>query len=119
MAVSVWRDFVVVFGRNSTEFFRLTGNAEEIYQAQRSLVVQIGCISTHAKCNFGGGIAVLGSGRNEPPQIAIVTGGQSQKISSAEVDKVLQTYNDDTLAKHSLRVCSVARHESALCSLTA
>lgn len=97
VAVSVWRDFVVVFGRNSTEFFRLTGNAEEIYQAQRSLVVQIGCISTHAKCNFGGGIAVLGSGRNEPPQIAIVTGGQSQKISSAEVDKVLQTYNDDTL----------------------
>lgn len=97
VAISVWRDFVVVFGRNSTEYFRLTGDANQIYAAQRSLVVQFGCISTHAKCDFAGGIAVLGSSRNQPPSIGIVTGGQVQKISTTEIDKLLQTYNDDTL----------------------
>jgi hypothetical protein len=97
VAISVWRDFVVVFGRNSTEFFRITGDAEQIYAAQRSLVVQFGCISTHAKCDFAGAIAVLGSARNQPPSIGLVSGGQVQKISTAEIDKVLQTYNDDTL----------------------
>jgi hypothetical protein len=97
VAVTVWADFVVVLGRNSTEFFRLTGNAEQIYQPQRSLVIQFGCISTHAKCNFAGGIAVVGSSRNEPPSIALLSGQGVQKLSTPEIDKVLQTYNDSTL----------------------
>lgn len=97
VAVTVWADFVVVLGRNSTEFFRLTGNAEQIYTPQRSLVVQFGCISTHAKCNFAGGIAVVGSARNEPPAIALLSGQGVQKLSTPEIDKVLQTYNDSTL----------------------
>lgn len=96
-AIMTWSDFVVVFGRNSTEFFRLTGDAEQIYAAQRSLVIQFGCISTHAKCAFAGGIAVVGSARNEPPSIALIGGNGVQKISTVEIDKVLQTYNDSTL----------------------
>jgi hypothetical protein len=99
VAVTVWADFVVVLGRNSTEFFRLTGSAEQIYQPQRSLVIQFGCISTHAKCSFAGGIAVVGSARNEPPSIALLSGQGVQKLSSPEIDKILQTYNDDTLQK--------------------
>jgi hypothetical protein len=97
VAVTVWADFVVVLGRNSTEFFRLTGSAEQIYAPQRSLVIQFGCISTHAKCNFAGGIAVVGSARNEPPAIALLSGQGVQKLSTPEIDKILQTYNDDTL----------------------
>lgn len=97
VAVTVWSDFVVVLGRNSTEFFRLTGDSELIYQPQRSLVVQFGCVSTHAKCNFAGGIAVVGSARNEPPTIALLSGQGIQKLATPEIDKVLQTYNDSTL----------------------
>lgn len=97
VAVTTWADFVVVMGRNSTEFFRVTGDASQVYVAQRSLVIQFGCISTHAKCNFAGGIAALGSARNEPPSIGLLSGQGAQKISTSEVDKVLQTYNDSTL----------------------
>ena len=97
VAVTVWADFVVVMGRNSTEFFRLTGDAAQVYVAQRSLVIQFGCISTHAKCNFAGGIAVVGSARNVPPSIALLAGNGVQKLSTPEIDKVLQTYNDSTL----------------------
>jgi hypothetical protein len=97
VAITVWADFVVVLGRNSTEFFRLTGDAQQIYAPQRSLVIQFGCISTHAKCSFAGGIAVVGSARNEPPSIALLSGQGVQKLSTPEIDKVLQTYNDDTL----------------------
>lgn len=97
VAVTVWSDFVVVLGRNSTEFFRLTGDAELIYAAQRSLVIQFGCISTHAKTAFMGGIAVVGSARNEPPSVALLAGNGMQKLSTPEIDKVLQTYNDSTL----------------------
>ena len=97
VAVTVWADFVVVIGRNSTEFFRITGDPDLIYQPQRSLVIQFGCISTHAKCNFAGGIAVVGSARNEPPSIALLSGQGVQKLSTPEIDKVLQSYNDSTL----------------------
>ena len=97
VAVTTWADFVVVMGRNSTEFFRLTGDAEQIYAAQRSLVVPFGCISTHAKCNFMGGIATVGSARNEPPSIALIAGNGVQKLSTPEIDKILQLYNDSTL----------------------
>jgi hypothetical protein len=97
VAITTWSDFVVVMGRNSTEFFRLTGDAQQIYAAQRSLVVPFGCISTHAKCNFMGGIATVGSARNEPPSIALIAGNGVQKLSTPEIDKILHLYNDSTL----------------------
>lgn len=97
VAITTLADFIVVLGRNSAEFFRLTGSADQIYQPQRSLVIQFGCISTHAKCNFAGGIAVIGSSRNQPPTVALLSSQGVQKIATPEVDKVLQTYNDNTL----------------------
>ena len=69
VGITTWRDYVVVLGRNSTEFFRLTGDSSQIYAAQQSLSLPFGCISTHAKCSFMGDIAVLGSPRNAAPSI--------------------------------------------------
>jgi len=97
VAITTWRDYVVVIGRNSTEFFRLTGDAGQIYASQPSLTTPFGCIATHAKCHFLGGIAVLGSPRNMPPTITLIPENGGQKLSSPEIDKILQTYNDNTL----------------------
>ncbi len=97
VAVTSWHDYVVVIGRNSTEFFRLTGDASEIYVSQQSLVVPFGCIATQAKCTFVDMIAVLGSGRNQPPSINVITANGGEKLSTPEIDKVLQQYSDDEL----------------------
>ncbi len=99
VAITTWHDYVVVIGRNSTEFFRLTGDSSEIYVSQQSLVVPFGCIATQAKCLFADMIALLGSGRNMPPSINVITANGGQKLSTPEVDKVLQQYSDEELQK--------------------
>lgn len=99
VAIATWHDYVVVIGRNSTEFFRLTGDSSEVYVSQQSLVVPFGCIATHAKCNYLDMIVMLGSGRNMPPSINAITANGGQKLSTPEVDKVLQQYSDSELQK--------------------
>lgn len=99
VAITTWHDYVVVIGRNSTEFFRLTGDSSEVYVSQQSLVVPFGCIATHAKCLFVDMIALLGSGRNMPPSINVITANGGEKLSTPEVDKVLQQHSDADLQK--------------------
>lgn len=99
VAVTSWHDYVVVIGRNSTQFFRLTGDSSEIYVSQQSLVVPFGVIATHAKCTFVDMIAMLGSGRNQPPSINVITANGGEKLSTPEVDKILQQYSDDELQR--------------------
>lgn len=97
VALTTWHDYVVVIGRNSTEFFRLTGDSSEIYVSQQSLVVPFGCIATHAKCLFADMVALLGSGRNQPPSINVITANGGEKLSTPEIDKILQQFSDTEL----------------------
>ena len=43
-------------------------------------------------------VAFLGSGKNEPPAVWVANNGVSVKISSAEIDSILKTYPEATLA---------------------
>lgn len=99
VAIVSWHDYVAVIGRNSTEFFRLTGDSSQVYVSQQSLVVPFGCIATHAKCMFADMIALLGSGRNQPPSINVITANGGEKLSTPEIDKILQQYSDSELQK--------------------
>ena len=96
-AIRSWNNYVVIFGRNSTEFFRLTGDANTLYVPEQSYIVEAGIVSTHAVCEYAGAFAGLGSTKGGTLQVLTITGGKHQKISTSTVDRVINSYAESEL----------------------
>ena len=98
LGVDNWRNYVVVFGRFTIEYFQLTGSTETIYQAVNSLTVRCGIIGTGAYCRFFDTFAVVGSPRLEPVSVFIIDQGQYTEIATRRVQKIFQEYTEEELS---------------------
>ncbi len=110
----IWRDFVVMFGSSTIEFFSLTGSAETtaaIYIAQPSLMVNKGIAGTYCKTEFGDSFAFISSQATGAPSIYMVSNGQASPIASATVEKVLRGYTADELSTGVLEATRFDGHE--------
>jgi len=58
-----------------------------------------GCVGTHACCVFLDQIAFLGSGRNETCAIYLASNSTTTKISSQEIDQLLENYTEAQLSQ--------------------
>ncbi len=94
---SCFGKYVAVFARHTTEYFVLTGDANNLYSAQKNMECQCGVVATGAVCVFGGAFAAIGSGKRESLAIVLITPSKYQKISTATVDKVLVKYKESEL----------------------
>lgn len=102
MAVATIRNEVYALGRYTVEAFRNVGTAAgDVFPFSRIEGAQVpkGIIGTHAFCEFLGSFAFVGGGRNEAPSVYIMLPGDSQTISTREIDTILQEYSGDDLAK--------------------
>lgn len=88
----------IAVGRYTTETFDNIGGTGFPLQRVEGAVVEKGAIGTHAVCESAGGVAFVGSGRNEPPAVYVVGGGRALKVSTREVDEVLLTYTEAQLS---------------------
>lgn len=95
---SCFGKYVAIFGRHTTEFFSLTGDANNIYMPQKNMETQCGIVSTPAVCLFGNGFAAVGSSKNESLSIVMIMPGKHEKISTATVDNLLNKYKESELA---------------------
>lgn len=102
------RNEAYAVNRYTVEVFNNIGTADGLFPFQRveGAQLQRGAIATHACCVFstsaGAGvfidqIAFLGSGRDEPPAVWLGLNGTTQKISTREIDTLLQTYTEADL----------------------
>jgi hypothetical protein len=73
--------------------------------------IQKGVIGTHACCQFADVIAFLGSGRNEAPGVYLGANGQALKISTQEIDKLIQGFSGAVLASVLLEARIEESHE--------
>ena len=89
---------VVVFGRYTIEYFVDAANDNFAYTRVESRAQKIGIVATHAKCEHAGNFYIVGGRREESLGVYLVGVGQSVKVSSREVDKVLAGYNESELA---------------------
>ena len=73
----------------------------DLFPFQRIEGAQItkGAVGTHACCEFENAIAFLGSGRNEPLGIHLGYNGQSVKISTNDIDKILKDFTEAALTE--------------------
>lgn len=97
-AVKSWQGkFIAVFGRNTTQWFGLTGSAEQIYLAQKSMQTSAGIVSTHAVCRYKGNFAALGSIKGGTLHVMTISPGAHQKISTANIDSIIGKYKESEL----------------------
>lgn len=83
--------------RHTIEVFQNVGGSGFPFQRVEGTRIDRGSISTFGKCWFLGTVAFLGSGRNESPGIWIGLNADSNKISTREVDQILQEYTEAEL----------------------
>lgn len=111
---AVWRDFVVIFGTATIEYFSLTGatdSSSAIYVAQPSLMVQKGIAGTYCKAIFADTIAFVSHQATGAPSIYMVSSGQAVAIASASVEKILREYTADELATGVMEALRFDAHE--------
>jgi hypothetical protein len=85
-------------GRYSIEQFVNVGGSNFPFERVEGALIQRGVVGTHAACAFAEQIAFVGSGHNEPPAVWIGANGVSVKLSTREVDTLLQDYTEAQLA---------------------
>ncbi|MFK3699423.1 packaged DNA stabilization protein [Serratia ureilytica] len=116
----VWRDFVVMFGSSTIEYFSLTGAADTsaaIYVAQPSLMVQKGIAGTYCKTEFMDSFAFISHQSTGAPSIYMINNGQASQIATATVEKVLRSYTADELATGVLESIRFDSHELLIAHL--
>lgn len=92
------RGEVAAPNRYTIEFFRNVGGEGYPFQLIDGAQIMRGAIGTQAFCLFTDTLAFLGSGRNESPAVYLAGSGTSNKISTREIDVILQGYTEDELA---------------------
>ena len=112
-AVDKLRNEAYALNRYTIEVFQNVGGNNFPFQRVTGAQIPRGVIGTHAYCQLLNTFAFLGSGRNEAPAIYLMTAGNTQKISSQEVDKILTGYTEDQLSEVVMESRTDDGHERA------
>lgn len=89
---------VVVFGRNTIEYFRNVASDNFAFTRVQERAQKIGIVATHAKCEAGGRFYFTGGRKEEALAVYNLGVGASTKVSTREVDKILAQYTEPELS---------------------
>lgn len=98
------RNEVYAVNTNSIEVFDNVGGTGFPFQRIEGAQIQKGSVGTHAAVVYDKKIAFVGGERNEPPAVYIAINGQDEKISTREIDIILQSYTGAQIADIVLEV---------------
>jgi len=100
------RNELYAVNRYTIEVFRNVGTTPSPFQRITGAQIQLGAVGTHAACVYNDSIAFVGSGRNESPGVYLGVKAQSVKISTREIDTVLEVYSEAELSMITLEAKS-------------
>lgn len=98
MGVGRLRNELYAFNRYTIEAFENVGGDNFPFERIDGALVERGVIGTHARCKFLETFAFLGGARDEAPAIWLMSSGTSAKLSTREIDVILQRYSEEVLA---------------------
>jgi hypothetical protein len=101
-------DEIYAVNRHTIEAFANVGGQFFPFQVIQGTQIYRGAVGTHAACVFMGGIAFVGSGRDEEAGVYLLTGGGDAKISTREIDLLLQEVPE--VAQGDI-ICEVRKYE--------
>lgn len=99
MAVDELRNEAYAFGRYTIEAFQNVGGTGFPFQRIEGAQVGRGIIGTHTYCEANGTFMFMGSGRDEAPGVFVMVPGDSNKISTREIDTILLGYTEEELSQ--------------------
>lgn len=106
---AVNRYSIEAFGNTGGEFFPFS--RVEGAQAER------GAVGTHAVAIANGMLVFVGSGRNESFGLYAATNGETQKLSTREIDRILNSYTEEVLSGCLVEFFLYDGHESIMIHL--
>jgi len=110
-AILKLRNEPYVLNRYTIEVFSNVGGTGFPFQRIDGAQVQKGVVGTHACAILGEQVAFVGGGREESLAVWAAFSGSSTKISSREVDQLLQNYTENELSSILLESRMDAGHE--------
>jgi hypothetical protein len=113
VALQKIRSEIYALNRYTVEVFAAIQNPGSAFPFARVEGAQImkGVIGSRACCEFMQALAFVGSGANDPPSVWIATAGQAEKLSSRDIDAILQGYPETVLQSIVLESRSDVAHE--------
>lgn len=98
VALKKLRNEIYAINRYTIEVFQDVGGDTFPFQRIDGAQMIRGCIGTHACAVFMEAIAFVGGGRNEAPGVWIGTNSSTTKISTRDIDQILETYTEAQLS---------------------
>lgn len=98
LAMREYRDFILAFGSSTIEFFRLTGNADNLVQFSSSYMVPIGIAGQFCVTEFADSFAFITSPARGQVIVAVMGQGTYSQISDRNTNKILAEYSKAELA---------------------
>lgn len=89
---------VIVFNRYTMEYFVNVATTNFAFQRVATRAQKIGIVATHAKCEVGSRWYITGGRKDEAVGVHVIGLGDSAKISTREIDKILAEYSEPALA---------------------
>lgn len=120
LAVREWRDFLLCFGSATIEFFRLTGDANNLMSAQASYMVRYGVAGQFAVCDYMDSFGFVSNPARGQSSVFIMGQGSATEIATYHIKTILSEYSADELKtticerlyfkNHKLLIIHLSRH---------
>ena len=111
LALLKLRNEVYALNRHTIEVFNNVGGDLFPFARIEGAQIQKGVIGTQACCVFVDAMAFLGGGRNEAPGIYLGVSATTTKVSTQEIDNILQRYTEAQLSTVKLEARNDKAHE--------
>lgn len=98
LAMREYRDFILAFGSSTIEFFRLTGDANNLVSFASSYMVPIGIAGQFTLAEFADSFAFITSPARGQVVVAVMGSGTYSQISDRNTNKILAGYTTGELA---------------------
>lgn len=98
LAMREYRDFILAFGSSTIEFFRLTGNSDNLVQFASSYMVPVGIAGQFCLTEFMESFAFITSPARGQVIVAMMGLGVYNQISDRNTNKILAGYSKSELA---------------------
>lgn len=97
---SKWRNFGVVFGSTTMEFYENVGGTNFPFQRIESYTIYVGIVGRDAKCKLpeDKGFIILGGGKDKLVDFMFAVNGSARSISNNEVKNILKSYTEEELS---------------------
>lgn len=117
VAVVKLRNEILAVNRYSIETFQNQGGSGFPFVRANGAQIHRGAVGTHACVEYMSTVAFVGSGHNESPAVWMGANGQSTKVSTTEIDLILQEYTEAELSKTLMEVQTDRGHNTLIIHL--